>query len=59
MTQSFNRRKFIKTTAVTGLGLGLMGNVSPLFAKGRVPAGKRVGIIGLDTSHSIEYTYTV
>ena len=56
MTQSFNRRKFIKTTAVTGLGLGLMGNVSPLFAKGRVPAGKRVGIIGLDTSHSIEYT---
>jgi len=56
MTQPFNRRKFIKTTAVTGLGLGLMGNISPLFAKGRVPAGKRVGIIGLDTSHSVEYT---
>lgn len=56
MNQSFNRRKFIKTTAVTGLGLGLMGNASPLFAKARVPAGKRVGIIGLDTSHSIEYT---
>ena len=56
MTQPFNRRKFIKTTAVTGLGLGLMGNVSPLFAKGRVPAGKRVGIIGLDTSHSVEFT---
>ncbi len=56
MTQPFNRRKFIKTTAVTGLGLGLMGNASPLFAKGRVPAGKRVGIIGLDTSHSLEYT---
>jgi len=56
MTQAFNRRKFIKTTAVTSIGLGLMGNVSPLFAKGRVPAGKRVGIIGLDTSHSVEYT---
>lgn len=56
MTQSFNRRKFIKTTTLTGLGLSLMGNVSPLFAKGRVPAGKRVGIIGLDTSHSVEYT---
>jgi predicted dehydrogenase len=56
MTQSLNRRKFIKTTAVTGLGLGLIGNVSPLFAQGRVPAGKRVGIIGLDTSHSVEYT---
>lgn len=56
MTQSFDRRKFIKATAVTGLGLGLMGKVSPLFAKGRVPAGKRVGIIGLDTSHSVEYS---
>jgi predicted dehydrogenase len=56
MTQSFNRRKFIKTTAVAGLGLGLMGKASPLFVKGRVPAGKRVGIIGLDTSHSVEYT---
>ncbi|MEO8416953.1 MAG: Gfo/Idh/MocA family oxidoreductase [Ginsengibacter sp.] len=56
MKQSFNRRKFIKTTAVTGLGLGIMGNVSPLFGKGTAPTGKRVGIIGLDTSHSIEYT---
>ncbi|MDP4284158.1 MAG: Gfo/Idh/MocA family oxidoreductase [Bacteroidota bacterium] len=56
MTQPFNRRKFIKTTAVTGIGLGFMGNVSPLFAKGREPVGKRVGIIGLDTSHSVEYT---
>lgn len=56
MTQSFNRRKFIKTTAVAGLGLGLMGKASPLFAKGHVPPGKRVGIIGLDTSHSVEYT---
>ena len=56
MTQSFNRREFIKTTAVTGLGLGLMGKASPLFAKGRVPDGKRVGIIGLDTSHSVEFT---
>jgi predicted dehydrogenase len=56
MTQSFNRRKFIKTTAVAGLGMGLMGKASPLFAKVHVPAGKRVGIIGLDTSHSVEYT---
>ena len=48
-------RLFMLRHAVTGLGLGLMGNVSPLFAKGRVPAGKRVGIIGLDTSHSVEF----
>ena len=56
MKQSFNRRKFIKSTAVTGLGLGIMGNISPLFGQGGIPAGKRVGIIGLDTSHSVEYT---
>ena len=56
MTQTFDRRKFIKTTALTGLGLGLLGKTSPLFAKGLVPDGKRVGIIGLDTSHSVEYT---
>lgn len=56
MSQSFNRRKFIKTSALTGLGLGLMGKASPMFSKVSVPAGKRVGIIGLDTSHSVEYT---
>ena len=56
MKQSFNRRKFIKTTAITSVGLGLMGNVSPLFAKGRFDTGKRVGIIGLDTSHSLDFT---
>jgi hypothetical protein len=56
MQPSFNRRKFIKTTAVTGLGLGFMGNTSALFAKAPIAAGKRVGIIGLDTSHSLEFT---
>jgi len=56
MTQSFDRRKFIKSTAVTGLGLGLMGNVRPLLDRGRIPSGKRIGIIGLDTSHSVEYS---
>jgi len=52
---SYNRRKFIKTTAATGIGLGLVGNLSPLFAKSE-PSGKRIGIIGLDTSHSVEFT---
>ena len=53
---SSDRRKFIKTTAVTGIGLGLMGNVLPLFGKDRSVPGRRIGIIGLDTSHSVEYT---
>jgi hypothetical protein len=52
---SYNRRKFIKTTAATGIGLGLVGNLSPLFAESE-PSAKRIGIIGLDTSHSVEFT---
>ncbi|WP_353185796.1 Gfo/Idh/MocA family oxidoreductase [Parapedobacter lycopersici] len=47
-----SRRTFIKSAAVTGLGvslgqLTLLGNT--------VRSGKRVGIIGLDTSHSIAF----
>jgi hypothetical protein len=52
--KTFNRRDFIKTTAATGLGLSMGGAV---FAGDNiVQAGKRVGIIGLDTSHSIAFT---
>ncbi|KAA0991192.1 Gfo/Idh/MocA family protein [Dyadobacter aurulentus] len=50
---SLNRRTFILQSAAAGAGLGLL-NFQPLSAK---PAeGKRVGIIGLDTSHSIAFT---
>jgi hypothetical protein len=53
MNNLFNRRDFIKTTAATGLGLSLGGSV---FAGGlNMASGKRVGIIGLDTSHSIAF----
>ena len=48
----YNRREFLKATAATGIGLSIGGN---LFA-GDNPKGKRVGIIGLDTSHSIAFT---
>lgn len=52
--KTFNRRDFIKTTAATGLGLSIGGTV---FAGNDLPAnGKKVGIIGLDTSHSIAFT---
>lgn len=57
MDNKFNRRNFIKTSAITGLGLGLMGNFSDLF--GSQVNGKRVGIIGLDTSHAIAFTKTL
>lgn len=55
--KTFNRRDFIKATAATGLGLSMGGAV---FAGDQVvPSGKRVGIIGLDTSHSIAFTKTL
>lgn len=57
MTQySQGRRQFIKAAALTGVGIGLGSQVNSLFAKNRGEAGTRVGIIGLDTSHSVEFT---
>ena len=54
MKNLLNRRDFIKTTTATGLVLSLGGSV---LAGSLTPqAGKRVGIIGLDTSHSIAFT---
>lgn len=49
------RRKFIKTMGLTTAAVG----VAPYWIQGQnlkeVPSGKRVGIIGLDTSHSIAF----
>ncbi|HEV7346982.1 Gfo/Idh/MocA family protein [Telluribacter sp.] len=52
MASNLNRRKFLQATALTGLGLSLSGRLS---ASGTL-AGKRIGIIGLDTSHSTAFT---
>lgn len=54
MKNSINRRDFIKTTAATGLGLSMGGSV--FAGTDRQESVKRVGIIGLDTSHSIAFT---
>ncbi len=58
MKKNLNRRDFVKTAAIGGIGLGLAGNITSLYGKGNTLAGK-VGIIGLDTSHCIEYTKTL
>ena len=60
MKKTFHRRHFLKSTAVAGLGLGLNFTPSSLLAKplANVPKGKRIGIIGLDTSHSVAFTKT-
>ncbi|PTX18879.1 putative dehydrogenase [Pontibacter mucosus] len=54
-----NRRLFLKSATLASLGLGL--SLSPLAALAQDPKpqkGKRIGIIGLDTSHSIAFTKT-
>ncbi|MCE7069391.1 Gfo/Idh/MocA family oxidoreductase [Dyadobacter sp. CY327] len=48
-----SRRNFILKSVATGVGLGLL---EYLPAIARPADGKRVGIIGLDTSHSIAFT---
>ncbi|MDP2890946.1 MAG: Gfo/Idh/MocA family oxidoreductase [Bacteroidota bacterium] len=50
------RREFILTTTLSGIGLSLTGSVlkSNNFLSNN--AGNRIGIIGLDTSHSIAFT---
>ena len=53
-----SRRNFLKNTTLTGLGIGLMPSF--LFADQIPPTkGKRIGIIGLDTSHSIAFTKAI
>lgn len=58
MKKTYDRRNFLKSTAVAGIGLGLNLTTTSLFGKGNsiVQKGKRVGIIGLDTSHSVAFT---
>ena len=57
MKESFTRRDFIRTASAAGLGLGLpaLTPAQPPPAGAPAPGG-RVGIIGLDTSHSVAFT---
>jgi hypothetical protein len=48
-----NRRKFITSTVASGLAISFLDNFS---VKAQVPTGKRIGIIGLDTSHATAFT---
>jgi hypothetical protein len=55
MKKKLNRRCFVKSTLLGGIGLGLVGNMTSAYGKSGSSAGK-IGIIGLDTSHSTEFT---
>lgn len=49
-----NRRQFIQTAAMAGLGVSLSNRVTGMHWPSS--SGKRIGIIGLDTSHSVAFT---
>lgn len=55
----YKRREFIRATSLTSVGLAMSGILKPLSAQTSIPKGKRVGIIGLDTSHSTAFTKTL
>lgn len=59
MKNTFDRRNFLKTSAMAGLGLSLApASASYAYNRAVAPKGKRIGIIGLDTSHSVAFTKT-
>ena len=52
------RRSFVKNTTLAGLGLSLIPGFA--YAAKALPInGKRIGIIGLDTSHSVAFTKAI
>lgn len=56
MENKYNRRDFIRTSSIAGIGLGVSGSLSPFMGKAAQKNGVRVGVIGLDTSHSTAFT---
>ena len=51
MGNNLKRRDFMRQAAMGSIGFSLLGSTAALYGKTSVVAGKRVGIIGLDTSH--------
>ena len=58
MKTKLNRREFIKASSAGTMGLGISVSTSYLFGENESQLC-RVGIIGLDTSHSIAFTKTL
>ncbi len=56
MKKDINRRDFVRTAAIGGIGIGLAGNLTSLSGQRTSDKGKKAGIIGLDTSHSVAFT---
>ena len=56
MKTNYNRRKFIHKSSLAAVGITLTSSLSPVVASAHKPVGNRIGIIGLDTSHSVAFT---
>ncbi len=56
MHTKINRRSFIRKSAATGLALGPGTSAYPLFSNALSGDHVRIGMIGLDNSHSIAFT---
>lgn len=54
--KNYNRRRFMRDAGMSGMALGLSGLIQPAKASQHLPDSGRIGIIGLDTSHSIAFT---
>lgn len=52
------RRNFIRSTGITSLGLSVAPSLVWASQPGK-ETGKRIGIIGLDTSHSVAFTKAI
>ena len=50
-----NRRNFVKTAVIGSIGLSTIGSHT-VWGKSQIETGKKVGMIGLDTSHAIAFT---
>ena len=56
MTSPFDRRSFLKKSVAAGAGLGLLSAEASAFSGAWAPNDVKVGVIGLDTSHSVAFT---
>jgi hypothetical protein len=55
MKQNFSRRGFIHTSSTAAVAFGLLGNMPKFYANHKDVTQGRIGIIGLDTSHSVAF----
>lgn len=56
MKKNLPRRQFIRSATVAGIGVALLESFPKLYGKNIIQNEGRVGIIGLDTSHSVAFT---